>query len=243
MLYYLHREGDAFGKLIPECSNNIPSWFRVVCEGRYIMGKKNILVVEDEYIIANDIKRSLENIGYEVCGLASTGEKAIEISGRDNPDLVLMDIGLKGDMDGIEAARYIMNEYSLPVIFLTSYSDETIIARAKEARPLSYLIKPFHDRELHSNIEMALHRHKLEMERDKLLKDLQEAMDEIKILSGLVPICTQCKKIRNDDGYWKKIEEYIEAHTDASFSHGLCPECADELYGDKKWYKKKKTRE
>lgn len=80
----------------------------------------------------------------------------------------------------------------------------------------------------------------MEKERETLIKDLQKALKDIKTLSGLIPICAKCKKIRDDKGYWNSLENYIETHTDGQFSHGLCPECAEELYGGEKWYKEKK---
>lgn len=75
-----------------------------------------------------------------------------------------------------------------------------------------------------------------EAERDKLITELQEALSKVKVLSGLIPVCSQCKKIRDDNGYWNKLESYIEKHSDASFSHGICPECSEKLYGDEDWY-------
>lgn len=83
-------------------------------------------------------------------------------------------------------------------------------------------------------------RKKATVDREKLIEELQEAVDNIKTLSGLVPICASCKKIRDDQGYWNQIESYIEKHSDAQFSHGICQECAEELYGDQEWYKKRK---
>lgn len=81
-------------------------------------------------------------------------------------------------------------------------------------------------------------RKKAEAERDTLIVELKEALSKVKVLSGLIPVCTRCKKIRDDKGYWNQLESYIEKYSDASFTHSLCPECADELYGDDDWYKK-----
>lgn len=88
---------------------------------------------------------------------------------------------------------------------------------------------------------------RVEKEREKMIKELQKALEDIKTLSGLLPICAKCKKIRDDKGYWNSLEEYIEKHSDASFTHGICSECSDELYGKENWYlkmkKKKKQQE
>jgi hypothetical protein len=83
-------------------------------------------------------------------------------------------------------------------------------------------------------------RKKAEEERERLIHDLKDALNNVKTLNGLLPICSHCKKIRDDAGYWKQIETYIESHSDASFSHSLCPACLDELYKDEDWYQKKK---
>ena len=85
-------------------------------------------------------------------------------------------------------------------------------------------------------------RKKAETERDKLITDLQEALSKVKVLSGLIPVCSSCKKIRDDKGYWNQLESYIEKHSDASFSHGLCPECSEKFYGDEDWYIKMKKK-
>ena len=133
--------------------------------------KAKILVVEDERIIASGIKKDLESMGYVVTDIASSGLQAIEKAGNEIPDLVLMDIVLKGDMDGIEAANEIINLYNVPIIYLTAYADEEILERAMVTEPYGYLIKPFNDSELKANIEMALYKHKAELERKESIKN------------------------------------------------------------------------
>ena len=103
------------------------------------MSKINILVVEDESIVSKDIQHSLNKIGYNIVGAASTGEKAIELALSEKPDLILMDIMLKGPMNGIEAADIIKKEMSIPVIFLTAYADESKLAKAKITEPYGYI--------------------------------------------------------------------------------------------------------
>ncbi|MGZ7118983.1 MAG: response regulator, partial [Methanobacterium sp.] len=120
------------------------------------MSKVKILVVEDEKIVAIDIKRRLENMNYNVPEIISSGEEAIERAFELSPDLVLMDIVLRGDVDGIKAAQVIIDKYNIPVVYLTAYSDEKTLKRAKITGPFGYIIKPFEDRELHSAIEVAL---------------------------------------------------------------------------------------
>jgi len=127
------------------------------------MTKARILVVEDEAIVAEDIRVSLESLGYVVCAVVSSAEDAINVAGKEAPDLVLMDIMLKGKMDGIEAAGQIRSHFNIPFIYITAYSDEKTLERAKLTEPFGYIIKPFEDRDLKTTIEMALY--KSEMER------------------------------------------------------------------------------
>ena len=120
--------------------------------------KAKILVVEDEWIIANDIKDSLVDMGYRVTGIASSGEEAMARAEEEAPDLMLMDIVLKGDMTGIDTARAIRKRLDIPVIFLTAYDNQFMVDQAKQIPNSGYLLKPFKDRELDIAIDMALHK-------------------------------------------------------------------------------------
>jgi two-component system cell cycle sensor histidine kinase/response regulator CckA len=126
-------------------------------------GAARVLVVEDEAIVAMDISASLRVLGYEVEGPASTGAEAVGLALRTRPDLVLMDIMLRGGMDGVEAARRIREATGAPVVYLTAYADESTLRRAKVAEPLGYLLKPFEERELRTTIETALYKHRTEV--------------------------------------------------------------------------------
>ena len=107
------------------------------------MGKINVLVVEDESIVSKDIQYSLKKLGYNVVGVAATGQKAIDLCREKSPDIILMDIMLKGDINGIEASTRIKESYNIPVIFLTAYADENTLSKAKVTEPYAYIIKPF----------------------------------------------------------------------------------------------------
>jgi PAS domain S-box-containing protein len=126
------------------------------------MESAKIMVVEDEGIIAQDIKNCLENLGYSVPEVVFTGREAIEKAGIIRPDLILMDIVLKGEIDGIETAAEIKSRYSIPIVYLTAYEDDKTLKRAKLTEPLGYILKPFEERYLRSSIEMALYKHKME---------------------------------------------------------------------------------
>lgn len=161
---------------------------------------KNILVVEDENIVSKDIQQNLKKLGYTVVGAAATGEKAYELALEKKPDLVLMDIMLKGDLSGIETAEKIKSEINVPVIYLTAYADENTLSKAKVTEPYGYIIKPFKEIDLHTSIEMALYKHAKEKEvikeRDFLFslvenKDEGEGVIFVKSNSRLVKVNTK----------------------------------------------------
>jgi PAS domain S-box-containing protein len=126
------------------------------------MTEAQILVVEDEYIVAKDIQETLSSLGYHVPSIAASGDEALKIIMEEQPDIVLMDIVLKGELDGIQTADKIRLKYDIPVIYLTAYADDATLKRAKVTEPYGYLIKPYQERELHSTIEMALYRQRME---------------------------------------------------------------------------------
>lgn len=120
--------------------------------------RSQILVVEDKAITAEDLKETLEALGYDVAGVATSGEVALEFIAKTPLDLVLMDIVLDGKMDGIEAAQTIHDQFHIPVIYLTSYTNKNILERAKVTTPFGYLVKPFQEKELQATIEIALYK-------------------------------------------------------------------------------------
>lgn len=126
------------------------------------MAQAKILVVEDEGIVSLEIQTHLKRFGYEVAGAASSGEAAIELAAQTCPDLVLMDIRLKGKLNGIMAADHIRSNFDIPVIYLTAYADEDTLKQARITEPFGYLLKPFEERELYGAIEMALYKHRME---------------------------------------------------------------------------------
>ncbi len=126
------------------------------------MAKARILIVEDERLVAEDLQLSLQDMGYIVTSVASSGEMAIKKAEETKPDLVLMDIVLKGKMDGIEAANQIRSRYDIPIVYITAYSDETTLERAKITEPYGYIVKPFKERNLQITIEISIYKHKME---------------------------------------------------------------------------------
>jgi PAS domain S-box-containing protein len=322
-----------------------------------------ILIVEDEAIVAMEIERRLKKLGYTVPTIIFSGQEAVQAALDLQPDLIIMDIKLKGDIDGIEAAHRIHQQLDVPIIYLTAYSDADILARAKITEPYGYIVKPFQERDLAITVEMTLYKHQVEQnlkkrerwltttltsigeaviatdtnnqitfmnpvaeeltgwsltealgqelsrvfqlvnqetrqevanptvaaiqkgvtvmladstllitkqntelpindraapikdeqgnvtgavitfqddshhrqaeqERGQLIAKLQEAMSAVKTLRGIIPICASCKKIRDEQDEWRQLEVYIRDHTEAEFTHSLCPDCAQALYPD-----------
>jgi len=171
------------------------------------MGKAKILVVEDEIIVSADIQATLKNLGYDIVGSASTGEDAVRIVSKNEPDLILMDIMLQGDVDGVEAADQIKDLYNIPVVFLTAYSDDKTLARAKISEPFGYVVKPFDERELHTNIEIALHKHRIENE----LRESRQWFSTILTSIGDAIIAVDGN---GDISYMNPVAEYMSGWTD-----------------------------
>lgn len=185
------------------------------------MAKSRILIVEDESIVAKDIHNSLINLGYSVLNIIASGEKAIKEVENIKPDLVLMDIVLKGEIDGIEAANIIRDQYNIPVIFLTANADDKTVNRAKIAEPYGYIIKPFREKELQTTIEMALYKHEkvaeMRKERDYYYSIVEnnDVKDSIFVRSEY-----RLNKIRFEDIYYiEALKDYVIINTtDNSFT-------------------------
>ncbi len=155
--------------------------------------KKSILIVEDERIVAEDIRSSLINSNYEIIGIVSTGEEAVEKAKELYPNLILMDIVLNGEMDGIEAAQLISNELHIPVVYLTANAEERTLERAKKTNPYGYLVKPFEDIDLNATLEIALYKFNSEKElkksEERFRKLIQENTDGIVVVDKEGYIC------------------------------------------------------
>ena len=163
--------------------------------------------------------------------------KGLELFRQRNPDLVVTDI-LMPVRDGLSMTREIrLLNKDVPVIVTTAHSEATYMMDAIDAGIDQYVIKPVESEKLFGAIEKcaeligARKAAKLyQEERERLVAELQEALARVKLLSGLLPICASCKKIRDDKGYWNQIESYIKEHSEAEFTHGICPECARKIY-------------
>jgi PAS domain S-box-containing protein len=143
------------------------------------MAKASILIVEDEKIVALDLRGRLRRLGYDVLGMASWGEEAIRKAEELRPDLTLMDIKLKGELDGIEVAQHLRTHFDIPVVYLTAYADDDTLERAKVTEAFGYVLKPFEERDLHTAIDMALYKHKMERRLRESEQWLAATLDSI----------------------------------------------------------------
>ena len=179
------------------------------------MPKTNVLVVEDESIVSKDIQHSLKKLGYNVVGAASTGERAFELAASEKPDIILMDIMLKGDINGIETASRVKEELQIPVIYLTAYADESTLEKAKVTEPYGYIIKPFKEVDLHTSIEMALYKFSKEKEVIKA-RDLFYSIIENKDSKDFIFVKSKSRlvKIKTDDIYFvEALKDYVVINT------------------------------
>lgn len=140
---------------------------------------KKILIVEDEPIVALELQDRLEKLGYNIIDTVPTGEQAIKTTKEKNPDLILMDIHLKGKIDGIKTAQHIKQTQNIPIIYLTAYADDETLNRARITTPYAYIVKPFEERELQSNIEIALYKHQTEQKLQHTKNHLQNIVEHI----------------------------------------------------------------
>ena len=171
-----------------------------------------ILAVDDTASDLDLLAKILGREGYNLM-LARDGSQALEIAARENPDLILLDV-LMPDMDGIEVCRRLKADPAtrgIPVIFITAQAESSEILAGFEVGAVDYVTKPFHIPELLARVRVHV--------------ELRRAQQEVRTLRGILPTCAHCKKIRDEQGTWHAIESYISRHSEAQFSHGLCPEC------------------
>ena len=179
-----------------------------------------ILVVDDQPANLQVLFTFLKQHGFSVL-VADNGHRALKALEKEKkPDLILLDVMMPG-MDGFETCRRIKENEAIadiPIIFITALDSTEDKMRGFKAGGLDYITKPFQQAEVLARVKthIALRQQKLE---------LQQALDEVKQLKGILPICCVCKQIRDDKGYWQQVEQYISEHTDVLFSHGICPDC------------------
>jgi len=191
-----------------------------------------VLILEDnpdDFFILKEALESSENMDFEISHVHRLA-RAISVMHEKPVDVVILDLQVP-DSIGLETFLSFHGKFPhIPVVIMTGTKDYRIAIDAVQKGAQDYLNKG------ESSASAIIRTIRYAIERQRLLIELKNAYDEINTLKGIVPICAQCKSIRDDKGYWNKLEAYIEKHSDASFSHSVCPECADKLYGDEDWY-------
>jgi len=166
----------------------------------------SILLVEDDWVVAQDLVDTLTRLGYRVCGVASEGSQAIGMSETMQPEVIVMDVGLRGDLDGIQTARLILERSRLPIIFLTGHIDTETLHRAVLIGPLGYLIKPFQETELHGAIEIAIQKHRAERETLEREAALRQRAEHHLTLS----LADELTQLRNRRGFFDLAEQTLK---------------------------------
>jgi DNA-binding response OmpR family regulator len=197
--------------------------------------------MEDDPIIARIVQAKLEKQGFVVSVAADGGEGLTRLE-KEEFDVILVDKNMPV-RDGLEVIRDVCrsgDETSVSPIMVTASGDEKAAVEAMKLGAADYVVKdpdgqfltllPTVIEQALAKREMAIEKRRAEEEREQLIVELQEALAEVKALSGLLPICMSCKKIRDDEGYWEQMEHYIQEHSEAKFSHGICPDCRTKLY-------------
>ncbi len=195
--------------------------------------KETILVVDDTRDNLRVLDAILTNAGYEVC-LFRSARMALHSLELNKPDLILLDICMP-EMDGFtlcENMKSMPDCSSIPVLFISALNDVKDKVKAFSAGGVDYITKPFQAEEVLARVKTHVSIFQLEQKLLAKNRDLEEALERINTLRGLIPICSNCKKVRDDSGYWEQIESYISVHSDAEFSHSICPACVHELYPD-----------
>ncbi len=190
-----------------------------------------VLVVDDTPANITLLCQMLEPMGYSL-SFATSGEQALQLTPIIQPHLILLDMVMPG-LDGLETCRRLKADqttWDIPVVFVTGRSEVQDVLDGFEAGGSDYVTKPICAPELLARVRAHLELHVRRLEEHQLVRDLQESLQHVKLLSGLVPICGSCKKIRDDRGFWQQLEAYLEAHSEAKLSYSLCPDCIHEHY-------------
>lgn len=192
-----------------------------------------ILLVDDTPVIRQFLRALLEGMPCRILE-AANGREALRIVQDERPTLVLMDVEMP-EMGGLEACRRMKDDPAtadIPVLMVTVLSEPENVLKGFRAGAVDYLTKPIQPEELLARVGVHLELQRRIRAEQHLVQELKSALAHVKVLAGLIPICAGCKKIRDDRGFWQQVEEYISNHSDAVFTHGLCPDCIRKYFGD-----------
>lgn len=193
--------------------------------------KPLIVIVDDIQENVRILHHAIKDEPYSFA-IAYSGKELLQILEQHQVTLILLDVMLP-DIDGFTLAQQIRSEprfKEIPIIFVTARSEQEDRLRGFEAGGVDYVSKPFDSREILQRVRTHVNLRRALEEQRRLNKELQAALDRVKTLEGIIPICSKCKKVRDDEGYWTQVERYVTEHTKAMFSHSLCPDCATKYF-------------
>lgn len=190
-----------------------------------------VVLVDDVHENIHILHHCLKDEGYNF-GIAQNGEELFRLVALRRPTLILLDVMLP-DMDGFTVAERLAKDgqyADIPIIFITARTsrEDRLVGFSRGA--VDYISKPFDPEEVRARVKAHVALQRALQEQRRLNDELRAALDRVKTLEGIIPICSKCKKVRTDEGYWTQVERYITEHTGAMFSHSLCPDCAVELF-------------
>jgi sigma-B regulation protein RsbU (phosphoserine phosphatase) len=191
-----------------------------------------ILIAEDHHVSRHLLERNLQNWGFEVISAENGTAAAKILDGPDAPAIAVLD-WMMPEMDGAEVCRRVRQQTNRPYIYLlllTAKSEKEEIAAGLDAGADDYVVKPFDPDELRARLKVGQRVVELERTLDRRVQDLQKALNDVKTLKRLLPICMYCKSVRDDQDYWRQIDEFIHTETGTDFSHGICPHCMERLH-------------
>jgi len=205
-----------------------------------------ILIAEDDAVSRRILERTLLKWGYEVTVTLDGLAALAGLQAADAPSLAILDI-MMPEMDGLEICRQVRQmSATVPpyLILLTAMSSKEDVVNGIRAGANDYLTKPFHRDELRVRLGVGVQMLELQRSLTERVKELEAALSQVKQLQGLLPICSYCKKIRDDQNYWQKVEDYLSEKTAVQFSHGICPACYENVVREfTEWKQKKSARE
>jgi sigma-B regulation protein RsbU (phosphoserine phosphatase) len=191
----------------------------------------NILIAEDDPVSRRILEQTLVSWGYKVI-VTGNGKEAWDVLMSDGaPSLAILDI-MMPEMDGLEicqSVRRLRGPTPPYLILLTAMSGKDDVVNGIEAGANDYLTKPFHREELRVRVGVGMQMLALQRDLTNRVEELEDALARVKQLQGMLPICSYCKQVRDDQNYWHKVETYISSHADIKFSHGICPDCYERL--------------
>ena len=191
-----------------------------------------ILIAEDDATSRIVLATALKNEGYDVTSAADGTAAWQYFQQPDAPPLAILDLMMPG-IDGLELVRRVrsvLQQVPPYLIIVSTKSDKADVISALDAGANDYLTKPFDAGELRARVEVGRRMIEMRFQLAEKVEELEQALDQVRTLRGIVPICASCKNVRDDQGYWNRVETYLTEHTEAEFSHAVCPDCMKRLY-------------